>query len=73
MDDMDSVKAIAADIADSLELVGQRIGVGTEFSPVTLYMGEDAISLTLADVKGFAVAGIDEAIDVGAKLLRNGF
>jgi hypothetical protein len=56
MDDMYYLKAIAADVSNSLTLVGQNVGI---WAKLALDMRKNAVSDTLADIERLTVARVD--------------
>jgi hypothetical protein len=61
MNDMRDFEAIDPNIADALKLVSQSVGIAAQLA---FPMREDPIAGALADIRGFAVARIDEPVDV---------
>lgn len=56
MDDMYYLKAIAADVSNSLTFVRQTVRICVK---LTFDMSKNAVSETLADIKCFTVARVD--------------
>jgi hypothetical protein len=56
MDDMYYLKAIAADVSNSLTLVGQNVGICAKLA---FDMSKNAVSETLADIERFTIARVD--------------
>jgi hypothetical protein len=66
MDDVRHFESGEVNVPDAVELV-VRVLVGE----LLMGVGEDSVALTLADVEGFPVAGINEPIDVRSELLSD--